>query len=305
MKGKPSTNLEGRQWVHTLACWATALSLVLSLTTCQYFDPYLAAGKGELWLLWSNNNAQVWKVGLEGAPPPEAVIDDNFLSAYEDLVIDEGAYKVYWSEGSAGRIWVADLDGQNREEFFFDAALAEIPSLALDPRGRYLYWCTGADWKIQRKPLDGGTVQTVHAGAADINAIALDSVNDLIYFAEGTSILRSTPGPTLSAELFFFGTEPSSGITGIAVDDIGWNVYWADRGLLEIHVQQGDGDGHDVLVTGTDVHDLAVDNYGGRLYWTERTAYAIMSSYLDGNGAAPLVPALPNAPLGVFLDLWP
>jgi hypothetical protein len=112
------------------------------------------------------------------------------------IAVDGMGGKMYWirSQAPSGQLWRANLNGTNAELLLNINAPKD---LALDVEAGKVYWtyapnlaCPNA--KIQRASLDGSNVEDVVTGIMLPNGLALDLVNDTIYWSErcGVDVFR-------------------------------------------------------------------------------------------------------------------
>jgi hypothetical protein len=101
------------------------------------------------------------------------------------------------------------------------------------------------------------------------------------------------------------GAEPR----GIAIDQGGGFLYWAENGTNRIRRSGLDGAGpQDIITTGLGFPaDIEIDAAAGKLYWADRDLDIIRRANLDGSGAETIVsvPASGNSGAPYFLELDP
>jgi len=81
----------------------------------------------------------------------------------------------------------------------------------------------------------------------------------------------------------------NASMRGIAADETGKRLYWADRGDGTIRSSRLDGSDIKVLFSGVDALDLAIDHAAGKIYWTNFSSGVINKANLDGTGVIIIV----------------
>lgn len=141
-------------------------------------------------------------------------------------------------------------------------------------------------------------------------AIALDLVNNMIYWAEfvtvGTSTINRAP--------LDFSAPPQivvSGLgipLGLALDVTNQKIYWTDEATKKIQRAKANGsinqDLQDVIVSGLNLpHALALDVAGNKLYWSDFGNGQIRSTNLNDWSVNSLVVGGLSGPFAIALDL--
>ena len=154
------------------------------------------------------------------------------------------------------------------------------PGYAQSPK---MYWGNSPGGTIQRADLDGTNVETCITGLNAPNAIALDTLNGKIYWADPGSdkIQRANlTCPSTPEDLVTTGLQDAE---GIALDTGGGKMYWTDVTADRIERANLDGSGRTVLCTVANViRGIALDLPAGKMYWTNSTI--IQRANLDCSG---------------------
>lgn len=192
---------------------------------------------------------QIERMNLNGTS--EQVIPAS--GVLNGITVDSIAGKIYWTDGSAGDIFRANLDGSNQET-------------VLSGLNHY----SGISWNM------GGPAQ-----------IALDSVNGKIYWSsQFEHTIRSANLDGTGQQVVLAGlNEP----TDIGVDASNGKIYWTDWDGT-IHVADLDGSGARTLVNATPELPygntrLALDFNDDKLYWSNFAMGSIWSANLDGSNS--------------------
>ncbi len=171
--------------------------------------------------------------------------------------------KVYFTPGSGDDIWCADLDGSN--QVMLVTGLEWVRFLHVDADGGKMYWTDAVADKVQRANLNGTTVEDIATGAS-LAGIAVDKVNDKVYWTDDGAVYR--------ADLDGSNAEVVVGAVGagaIAIDPEDSKVYWTI--LFPPTIQRADLDGTNVetLVTASDddaPRAIEIDPNGQKMYWS-------------------------------------
>lgn len=205
------------------------------------------------------------------------------------------AQKMYWTDGSGGRIRRADLNGTGVE----DLVLTVWPAgLDLDVAGRKMYWGEGTNpGRIHRANLDGSAVEdVVTQGVRSPYGVALDLAGDRIYWTSGAldSVGMARLDGSGVVTLWTVNAFP------IAVDTLSRQVYWAQvayQGVMRADLDLT----NELLVHGTGWSlGLALDPCGRKIYWTDWNE--IRRADLDGGGTETF-DVLPSYPSALALDV--
>ena len=208
------------------------------------------------------------------------------------------ADKLYWTDIRG--IHRVDLDGENMETPIPIPLVSPI-GIAVDEKGEKIYWADSDTRKIQRASLDGTNIEeiiTVESGYPYY--VAVDTSRGKLYWTDTRIIQRSN----------LDGTEVEDVVTrqigvwwprGIAVDEKGRKIYWADSDTRKIQRSNLDGTEIEDLVTEGLQNPLkvAVDSIGGKIYWTD--IGTIFRADLDGKNVEETVIGL-DFPSAIVVD---
>ncbi len=142
----------------------------------------------------------------------------------EGLSVDTNRGLLLWAEG--GTVMRAQLDGTGGAALFPATSGAFATSVAVDALGGLVYWTDNGTDTVNRAALDGSgrtVLHTTQDSSANPRALALDVAAQVMFWAEGTSLLRAplAGGPTTVVAT---GT-----ITSVAVDAETQQLYWTDN----------------------------------------------------------------------------
>ena len=244
--------------------------------------------------------------------------DNNCSDAVRVTVSSDFVYtpssfsRIYWTDGEAGTIQRANLDGSNIETLVTETgAFPQLAGLALDVAGGKMYWTDRIQDDIRRANLDGSNIETlvtVPGWPADL-ALVLDVAGGKMYwtisppFSDGEGSIQRANLDGTNIETLVTGLDEP---TGLALDVAGGKMYWTDREAGTIQCANLDGSNIETLVTETgafpQLAGLALDVAGGKMYWTDRIQDDIRRANLDGSNIETLV-TVPGWPTGLALDV--
>lgn len=146
------------------------------------------------------------------------------------------------------------------------------------PAGDTLYYTSGDTDAIRKVQLDGSSEEVIADLSEDPFGVAIDLVNEKIYFSETTVIKRSD----------LDGSNVETIITGqgfvweMAVDPAGGKLYWADNGDRIYRRSNLDGSNVEDLVSSSAAPiGVALDLVNGKLYMGDQGS--VTRSNLDGS----------------------
>ena len=181
-----------------------------------------------------------------------------------------------------------------------EESVVETPSL--EP-GK-LYWTT--DDKIRRADLDGSNIQEIVTGKKNLRGLAVDSVDEKIYWTVAWTLNTDVVPKIQTADLDGSNiqdlVERVGSAQGIAVDGAGNKMYWTRPEII----QTADLDGMNTqgLIT-SGLHtpqNIALDIAGNKIYWTEPRLNKIQRANLDGSNIQNVVEGV-ESPYGIALDV--
>lgn len=206
--------------------------------------------------------------------------------------------KLFWVDGNTGALNSADTDGAN---------VAVLPtganhpvSLVIDEKNRKLYWSQAGDHSIWWADFDGTNAAAIVAGV-DATDLAVDNINEKLYWLEGDTIRNSDLDGTGPADVIGDNVNPASSFCLDPVED---ELHWIDLTLankLQHCVLNGNKNA-DVPLAGLNTPTkLMEDLQREYLYWVDTAANSIQRCDLRANNFATLVAA--GTPRNLCLDL--
>jgi len=231
-------------------------------------------------LYWTNTTAgTIQRANLDGSDIEDVASN---LNGPATLALDPICRRIYFNTYS-NEAQRAGLDGSEQMGLFPTRVTAPM---VVDPIASYLYVGDGA---IVRSSLDGSARLTLLAPGGLVQGIALDTLNNQIYWTtvlpnairranldgSGAGVLISLPR----------GEEP----WGIALDIAEGKMYWTTGVANSIRRSNLDGTGiEELVVLPNGFFDpiptaIALDLMGRKMYWTERKQDRIRRANLDGS----------------------
>ncbi len=325
---------------------------VETLITGLEFPFDLALDVFEHKMYWTNNRAgSVQRADLDGTGVETLITG---LEAPQDIALDMDWYsvgagkpasptipvppsRIFWTNGRAGTIHRADLDGSNVEVIV--EGIAGPAGLWASAYGEMI-WGERETGTIRSADQDGSDMGVIqlwndYDGSPGqelrdfdytwdfawrtwnpwsregfirgygLPAIETQGPGGLVFYGrlfwtDTTGIHRYQEYPEVAGpERIHLGVE---GPGGIALDVDGSRMYWVDKGKDVIRRSDLDGTGVEDLVTGVeDPEDIALDTAAGKMYWTEGGTGAVRRADLDGDNVETV--AASEAPKGIALDV--
>ncbi|MBK5213452.1 MAG: DUF5050 domain-containing protein [Flavobacteriaceae bacterium] len=204
------------------------------------------------------------------------------LQASYEMVLDTLTNKLYISDLDTGKIYRANTDGSEFEDFRI--GLDSPIGMAIDYSGNKLYWSTS------------NSIQRTDLSSTDVNAkedFATGQVNDpegvSIHFASGKIFWGNYDGGIWSKNLD--GTNETlilpdveSGSIIVINDRIYYDEYVAS-GDIRIKSAALDGTNVTTIATGIGrvVYGIGYDASENKIYWGDRSTDAMMRANLDGS----------------------
>jgi len=223
------------------------------------------------------------------------VTDANGLNAIEfldeeirGLAIDTTRGILFFSNVSSNFNQVVEkisLDGSGREEILSDSDLSvrdiSPEGIALDEENLKLYVADDLnDGRILSVNYDGSDAQVILEGEPDgvtagISDVAVDTVNNKLYWAKRNAIMRSNMDGTdveiVAAIDPISGQEDNPvGASVIQVDPAGGKIYWADPFKDQITIADLDGSNKQLLIdTAGSPEGLQLDLANQTVFWLD------------------------------------
>lgn len=194
-------------------------------------------------IYWARND--VMRANLDGsAVESVTTLPLNAIG----IAVDTKAGKVYWVDSGAPFVGIpAKLERANLDGTAVETLRADLQSpreVAVDPQGGKVYWTDVAVRSVLRANLDGSGLETVAAGLSFPSAIALDPASGHLYWGDGGHVYRSNLDGS-NRQLIL-----NANTLGLAVDEVGGKLYFADFVLDTVERANLDGSAREVLTSG-------------------------------------------------------
>jgi prepilin-type N-terminal cleavage/methylation domain-containing protein len=267
----------------------------------------LDAATGRMY--WTDRDGDwIRRANLDGSAA-EALVTD--LIKAEGIALDAAGGKMYWADKDANKIARANLDGSGVEVLINaeDKPLA----VALDLGNGKIYYTDKDGDKIRRANLNGtGMEDLITSGLGKVEGIALDVAGGKMYWADKDQkrVRRANLNGTGVEDLInSLGVQDliTTGlgkVEGIALDETGGKMYWADKDGKKIARANLDGSGVEDLISAEDKPlAVALDLGNGKVYYSDKDGDKIRRANLDGTGMEDLVTTGLGKVEGIALDV--
>lgn len=166
----------------------------------------------------NGTDLEVYRSGL--ANPYGVAIDLPNAMIY--WAVNKKIQRAHLSDLVTVEDWIPESEG-----------LAFPGGLALDETNRMLYWVDMTNDKVQRKSLDGGSIEDVSTGESTPQGVAVDTNGEQVYWVSLGEDKVFVRDMALSSPK----QEVASGLSspyGIVVDETNNKLYWSNRGSNKI-----------------------------------------------------------------------
>ncbi|MEZ6091327.1 MAG: DUF2341 domain-containing protein [Pirellulaceae bacterium] len=186
-------------------------------------------------IYWSqSSDGKIRRADLDGANAEDVLTG---LNAPQDFEIDLLNEKIYWAEDAlvTNQIVRANLDGSDRQVLYSGFLTQGPEHLTLDLERGKLYWTDNITRQIQRMNLDGTGRETVTTTQHAVQAIAIDSRTNELYYSAihllGDDDRIYVRNLDTNVETIFFETEGAINLVApddLAIDYANDQLLWTD-----------------------------------------------------------------------------
>lgn len=207
----------------------------------------------------------------------------SLQSAYE-MVLDTINEKLYISDSGAGKIYRANLDGSEFEDF--RVGLDSPIGMAIDYDANMIYWST--ENSIQRTDLSSTDLNAkedfVIGQSNDPEGLAIHAPSSKLYWVNYDGGLWSKNLDGSNEALII--PEVESGSITVINDRIYYDEY-ISSGDIRIKSAALDGSNITTIATGIGrlVYGIGYDVSANKIYWGDRSTKAMWRSNLDGSNS--------------------
>jgi hypothetical protein len=179
--------------------------------------------------------------------------------------------------------------------------------LSIDQQKKLVFWSennVNAPFSVNVAEMDGTGHKQLSTNIGPITSIALDELNQFIYYLVSSSSIRKVKYDGTQDSLFLTISGPSKDQNWqLEIDQKGQKVYWTND--YSIWRADLNGANPEQVVSNHEAPfpiDLAIDSESQKLYWVDKELKAVRRSNLDGNFPEDLY-AVENPVRGLMLDL--
>lgn len=195
------------------------------------------------------------------------------------IAVDSANGFIYWGDFGQGRIWQADLAGNNNVPF-----LEGQVGASLVYGDGYLFWHDYTN--LRRYQVGVGPVETLISESCFLGELAIDTNADQLYYGTCAGTLTRMDYDGTNQEGLIFELD----LKGLDLNLTTSKMYFAEGGPPDnLRGANLDGSGQTLLLTSQDIHVLAVDPVNGQLYWASSWNGIVYRVNLDGTGATPFI----------------
>ena len=232
--------------------------------------------------IYYTDGSKVYQALINAQAPIFTQINGLSTQTSYSMAMDTVQNKLYISDYGANKIFRANLDGSNVEDF--RTGLDRPIAMAFDYQENKIYWNTSTG--VQRADLGSTDLSQkedfVTGQANDPDGLAIDLVNRKLFWI-------NYDGGVWSKNLDGTGEkEILPGVEGASIIVVGDRIYYDEyvaSGDVRLKSANLDGTAIATIATGISrvVYGLAYDAHGQKIYWGDRSSYNMMRANLDGS----------------------
>nr|XP_010969732.1 low-density lipoprotein receptor-related protein 2 isoform X1 [Camelus bactrianus] len=217
---------------------------------------------------------------------------------------DSVSGRIFWSDGTQGKIWSAFQNGTDRK-VILDSSVTMTQSIAVDWVGRNLYWTDFILQTIEVSKLDGShRTVLISENVTNPRGLALDPrVSDRVIFwsdwARQPRIERASMDGSLRTVII---QEKIFWPNGLTIDYPNRLLYFMDGYLDYIDFCEYDGSNRRQVIASDSIlrHPYALTLFEDSVYWTDRSTQEIFKANKWHGGNLSMVMSL-HQPLGIVV----
>ncbi len=216
-----------------------------------------------------------------------AISTEGESSVSQEVTIapSEDISEIYFINGADELIQKLALDGSANVSTFIDMAGKWGVGLAYDEATSKIYFSdfdVTNDGKIWRVNLDGSEMEVLVSGITDPYGIALDKVNEKIYWTDDAGNVSRANLDGSSSEVLV--NIEGGWMRAVDLDVANNKMYFYEVYDENLYTADLDGSNVSVLLPGIYGYGLKVDAVNGKIYFDEQNSNTIIRANLDGSG---------------------
>ena len=304
--------LEELYWLNSRGIYKTSLQTVAPEEIVRVeiaFPDDIAYDPGANKIYWSNPGLQKIRRANPDGSEREDVITD-ITSFANDIALDLINNKLYWTDKPGHVIRRSNLDGSEVETVVATDTTVTPGSLVVDPERDVFYWVGVFDqgeepreYRVLRTTLDGSGAEPVVSGQSSIGKLALDRVNDKLYWsslAEDAIFRSNIDGSTI--EKIIDPQDDQISPYDVAVNPDQNILFWSDQFGDSIYRANLDGSNNQFIVEPDEIGSMTLDPVNGRIYFTDLFSSRVLGVDVDGTNQQVLVESAVVIPEVMVLD---
>lgn len=232
--------------------------------------------------IYFTDGSQLYQALINDQAPVFSTVGGVNMQSSYNMALDTVHKKIYISDYGADKIYRANLDGSNFEDF--RTGVDQPNGLAIDYQENQIYWDTSSG--IQRGNLNDANVNQVEdfvtGQSNDPDGLSVDVLNRKLYWINyngdiGVKNLDGTGERILIAAV-------EGGTIKVIKDRIYYDEY---IGSGDIRLKSASLDGTNVTTIavgiGRVVYGIGYDPNEDKIYWGDRSTDVLMRANLDGS----------------------
>lgn len=208
-------------------------------------------------------------------------LDIDISSPDQDLFIVDAF-------GATDNIFTTDKDGENKT-VLVSGSFTFPKYIGIHNASGFLFWADAfINGLIERSDLDGTNRTVIVSGLPRPGAIAVDEVNDRLYYSDVQSdlIRRCNLSGGNTTTIIPSSSGLNGNTTAIAIDPVDSKMYWIDQTTKQIYRSDLNGSNIETIISSTDTtlpNRMELDTVARKIYWNDLTDNLILRSNMDGS----------------------
>lgn len=213
---------------------------------------------------------------------------ESSVSKEVDINASDDISEIYFINGSDELMQKLALDGSAAVSSFLDLSGKWGVGLAYDEANSKIYYSDFYDddtpnGKIWRVNIDGSGMEELVSGIDDPYGIALDKVNQKIYWVDDAGNVSRSNLDGSSPEIGIVNVEDGQ-MRAVDLDVENNKMYFYEVYAEDLYVADLDGSNVSVIIPGVYGYGLKIDALNGKIYFDDQNTNTIIRANLDGSG---------------------